>query len=125
MTAYDGKYINYWFNITDYFRSVNSKSTRVFVDTTSPVLIVNSPINNSYGKKVPFNISVSEKVSLEYYDNMELNPKWKRLCSNCEEYGDSKKKTKYFKKGNHDLLIRAIDKAGNSDMEEISFMVSP
>lgn len=124
LTNYDGKYINYWFNITDYFRSVNSKITRVFVDTTSPILIVNSPIIKPYGKKVPFNITISEKALLEYYDNMELNPRWKILCTNCEEYGNIRKKIKYFKKGNHDLLIRAVDRAGNSASIPISFNVN-
>ncbi len=124
LTAYDGEYINFYFNVSDYIRSVLSRETRVFVDTTSPKLNISFPENASYGRKVPFNISVSEDVLLEYYDNSVQNPRWKRLCSNCEEYGNSKIRILSFSRGNHDLIIRAVDEAGNSDVEKIKFSVS-
>lgn len=84
------------------------------MDTTSPILTVNRPENTTYGRKVPFNMTVSEDVLLEYIDNSVASPRWRTLCTRCDEYGDSKTKTKAFSKGNHDILIRAIDKAGNS-----------
>jgi len=70
---------------------------------------------------VVFNISVSEDVKIEYIDNSAS--RWKRLCSNCDEYGESRKKTKSFKRGVHDILIRATNKAGNIDIKEINFDV--
>ena len=58
-----------------------------WVDTTSPVLTVNMPENNeSYVRRVPFNISVSEETTLEYYDQSDFSPKWRMLCNNCHEY---------------------------------------
>jgi len=101
-----------------------SRETRVLVDTTSPKLNVNFPLDINYRRNVPFNISVSEKVLLEYYDNSVQNPGWKRICSNCKEYGNSKAETISFLRGQHDLIIRAVDKAGNSDEEGIKFNVN-
>jgi len=122
LSDYDGQSIEYWFEVSDYVRDVSSRKTKVKVDTTSPVLTVNSPENNlTYGRKVVFNISVSEDVKIEYIDNSAS--RWKRLCSNCDEYGESRKKTKSFKRGVHDILIRATNKAGNIDIKEINFDV--
>jgi len=124
---YDGQKIEYWFNITDIVRSVLSDIVRIKIDTVSPKLIVYSPKNKTgnggYEKKVPFNITVSEDVLLEYIDNNDENPSWRRLCSNCKEYGNLKKKTKSFKEAIHEIEIRAVDDAGNSDVERIEFEV--
>ncbi|MBU1020714.1 MAG: hypothetical protein KJ847_05815 [Firmicutes bacterium] len=123
LSSYDGQFIEYWFEVSDYVRSVGSRKTKVKVDTTSPVLTVNSPKNDLYGRRVPFNISVSEDVKLEYIDNSALRPKWKRLCSNCDEYGESRTKTKSFRKRVYEISIRATDKAGNINIKEIEFVV--
>ena len=87
--------------------------------------ITNSfPKNETYyGRRVPFNINISEKVLLEYYDEDSRSPRWRRLCSNCNEYGISRSKRKSFTRGIHDLLIRATDKAGNSDIQEITLEI--
>jgi len=81
------------------------------------------PENANYERRVQFNMIVSEDVTLEYIDYFDTNPRWRRLCSNCDEYGDSRTKTKSFKRGLHNVEIRAVDKAGNSDTEQISFNV--
>ena len=127
LSDYNGNYIDFWFNITDIVRSVLSDIVRIKIDTVSPKLIVYSPKNKTgnggYEKKVPFNITVSEDVLLEYIDNNDENPSWRRLCSNCKEYGNLKKKTKSFKEAIHEIEIRAVDDAGNSDVERIEFEV--
>jgi hypothetical protein len=125
LTAFDGQEIGYWFNLTDIANNTDgSRVTKVLVDTTSPILTINSPLNNtgneSYGKRVPFNITVSEEVKLEYMDN---DGRFRRLCSNCEEYGFDRKKTKSFREGIHNVTIRAIDKAENSDTKIVKFEV--
>ena len=66
-----------------------------------------------------FNLSVSEDSLVDYYDNSELKPIWKRLCVKCSKYSS----VKLVSKGNHDLLIRATDAAGNSNVKQISFSV--
>jgi len=125
---FDGKFIEYWFNVSDDIRSIQSKKTTVLVDTTSPILKVNFPVNNLtnttiYERKVPFNISVSEEVTLEFMDNSVAKPKWTKICSDCTSYGIDKLKTKSFNEGTHNLTFRAIDEAGNSDSEAVNFNV--
>ncbi|MBU3906741.1 MAG: lamin tail domain-containing protein [Nanoarchaeota archaeon] len=121
LSGYNGRYIDYQFKIKDSINEVLSKQTRVLVDSTSPILIVNSPANANYTRRVPFNISITEEITLEYYDNSIFNPKWRTLCTRCDKYGDTRLKRISFKSGNHDLLIRAVDEAGNSDIKNILF----
>ena len=126
LTAFDGQQVFYWINITDIANHTgSSRPIKVFVDTTEPVLTVNAPVDNStYGRQVPFNLSVNEQVSsLEFIDNTDKNPRWKKVCSHCEDYGLERLKTKSFKIGQHDLMIRAVDYAGNSDAVPVSFDV--
>ncbi|MBW2976222.1 hypothetical protein KY347_02130 [Candidatus Woesearchaeota archaeon] len=121
LTDYNGAEIEYYFNVSDYVRSALSRKTKVLVDTTPPVLAVTLPEDGStVGRRVQFNISVSEDVTLEYSDN---GGPFRRLCSRCDEYGESRARTKYLSLGNHALTIRATDKAGQTDTEFISFKV--
>lgn len=120
LSSYDGQYLDYWFVVSDYARDVSSKSTRIKVDTSIPILNVNSPSNVNYARRVPFNISISEKAKLEYYDNSALRPRWKSLCSNCDKYTSKKS----FSIGAHDIIIRATDKAGNSAEVSRNFLVA-
>jgi len=123
LSEYDGQEIEYWFRVTDVADNTDSsKPITVLVDTTFPVLTVNSPVGSTlYGMVVPFNMSVSEKVTLEFMDNSDANPKWEKICSACDSYGLGKLKTRLFSLGIHNLTIRATDKAGNDNMEMISF----
>ena len=121
LSEYDGKEIYYWFEIKDYFVTTESRKIKVIVDLSSPLLEINSPKECiDYGGRVPFNISVSEKVNLEYSDN---SGSWRRLCRRCDEYGLNRLKRKVFNEGYHNLLIRATDRVGNSNVEGVSFCV--
>jgi len=67
-----------------------------------------SPMDNEIydERRISFEIELTEEAeSLEYSDN---GKRFKRLCRNCDEYGMSRKRTKSFKDGAHELLIRAI-----------------
>jgi len=127
LTGFDGQEIEYVVTVSDSLRSVSSRTTKVKVDLVSPELVVNMPENKtgleSYDGKVPFNISVSEKVRLEYYDENASRPRWRRLCVRCNEYGTDRSRFKRFKDGVHSLIVRAVDEAGNSDEERIVFEV--
>jgi len=129
LSSFDGREITYWFDIKDVANNTDSsRPISVLVDTTSPTLTVNSPVENLtgptvYGKRIPFNIVVSEDVTLSLLDNSSERARWQRLCSNCDSYGLDRLKTKYFTEGNHNLTIKATDKAGNSDSQEIIFEV--
>lgn len=129
LTSFNGQRIKFSFNISDSIRTVQSREINVIVDTSKPVLTIYMPQNKtgseSYNKSdgVLFNISISEMVRLEFFDNFDINPKWKNLCSNCDEYGFNKKKTKSFETGIHNILIRAVDDAGNSNVRNVKFEV--
>ena len=125
LSAFDGQEITYYFNVSDGIRNITSKSVTVNVDTTTPAMTVILPINDTtYGRRVPFEISVSEEVLLQYFDLSDPRPRWKTLCSNCGDYGITRAKSVSFKSGNHEILIMAMDKAGNAVVEEINFQVN-
>ena len=125
LTAFNGQGIEYVVNITDIANhTTSSNPTKVLVDTTVPILTVTAPTEDSvYGRRVPFSLSVSEKVTLEFIDNSEAKPKWENICNRCDSYGLDRLRMRTFDKGNHNVLFRARDKAGNTDEEMISFSV--
>lgn len=123
LSAFDGLSLDYYFQVNDSANSILSKKTQVKVDTSPPLMTLNSPLAGSYAKSVPFNVSVSEPVRLEYLD-LSQGSRWNTLCNQCSEFGLSRLKTKTFKPGSHNLLVRASDKANNLDVEEVSFVVS-
>lgn len=122
---FDGQIISYWFEVSDYVSSTVSRATSVRVDTTSPVLTIISPkmdengTEHNYPRNILFNISMSEKSIVEYLDNSALFPTWTKLCVDCSFYSGVKR----FSLGEHDLIMRASDKAGNSDEDSVSFFV--
>ena len=124
LSDHDNETIEYWWVLNDSINQINTSKISVRVDTTPPNITLYMPQDATYNStKVPFNISISEEVILDYMDLWDELPKWKRLCISCEEYGLNKEKTKSFKKGIHDLLIRATDEAGNTDTESVGFLV--
>lgn len=122
LSSYDGQEIKYHWILTDIVgRQDKSKERKLKVDLTAPVLIVNLPLNgNTYDTSVPFNLSSSEEVTFEYIDN---SPDWKRFCKNCESYGLDKLKTRRFNEGQHEIMIRARDKAGNTDELVLNLLI--
>ena len=122
LADYDGQEIEYWFNITDiagYF--VKSRIGKVKVDVTAPV--INYLNYDIIGRYVYFNISITEQNFdvIEYYDNNDLKPRWRRLCSRLRN--GSCVVRKIFSYGNHSLDIQVTDKAGNSVGENIEFVI--
>ena len=124
LSNFDNQFISYKFKLSDGINVAESKEVRVMVDTTSPELNIIAPINTAYDMKAQFNITISEKVLLEYFDSSDFSPRWKRLCSNCNEHGNLKPKFVRFKDGFHKVLVRATDEAGNSDLENVNFTIS-
>lgn len=121
---YENQPIYYYFILNNFIYTTKSQLTRLVVDTIPPVIEVYSPIEeNHYFKKFPFNISVSENSKIEYMDKSDNNPVWRRICSNCNKFGFEKQQTKSMLQGNHNIFIRATDKAGNSDIKNISFVM--
>lgn len=120
---YDGQDIEYWFNLTDIAGSyAESTHALLQVDITPP--LINRLDYNVSGKKVLFNISVTEQNFdlIEYYDNSESKPRLKVLCSSLKNGECVKKKS--FSSGYHALDIQVLDKAGNAVSSRIEFDIS-
>ena len=74
LSDFNNLFIDFKFILNDGINEVESKETRVFVDTISPTLNVNSPENITYNStKIKFNITVSENAVLEYYDVEDIS----------------------------------------------------
>jgi hypothetical protein len=122
LSEFENDPITYNFIVHDFFDPVITQMTNIKVDTISPVVNINFPIEgNHYFKKVNLNITVSKKAKILYKDVNGRESPWKTLCTNCDKYGYSEKKFLSIMRGSHDLYIKAIDDAGNSNMKKISF----
>ncbi len=104
----------YRFAITDRATTMYTEPVEVLVDTIAPELSIVSPPNPYTHvfdtRSIPFEITTNEPSELSYMDTTESRPKWKRLCRDCTTYS----RTESFQDGYHHIVIRAIDKAGNS-----------
>ncbi|MBS3092301.1 hypothetical protein J4466_02670 [Candidatus Pacearchaeota archaeon] len=122
LASYNGQQINYKMQVEDIAGNIDeSREIPINVDTTSPIInYINKSIDN---KRVKFTINISELNLdvVEYMDNSDSRPKWKPLCNRLKNGICERRIT--FKPGNHNLTIRAIDKAGNSDSEGVEFSI--
>jgi len=121
LESYDNKPLNYTFMVFDVANnSAQIKVNRVIVDTTSPIInSVNITKNRNYFK---FRINVTELNfnSVSYYDSLSSYPRWNILCTTltnkiCD-------RTVYLANGNHSITIRAVDKAGNSAVSNVTYI---
>ena len=119
---FDGKKIEYWFEVRDYSRVITSKKKWIKIDLTPPILTIYMPNLQEYKRKIPFNITISENVKLMYF-NLASWTKWRTLCPNCNELGFFKDKIKQFKEGFYNMIIMATDEAGNLEAKEVNFTV--
>ena len=118
VTPYNFATLSYRFIVEDIANHTDeSKYLQIHADTISPV--INNIGHSIDGSRVKFNISVSEAVTLEYYDHNEKRPTWRSLCKNCALYS----KTKSFSGGQHTISIRATDNAGNTDLEVMAIYI--
>jgi hypothetical protein len=88
-------------------------------------LNVVSPAVGDYGsRKIEFDIRMDKEVELlEFMNNNDRRPRWKKLCKNCEEYGVNRIRKKSMKEGENNLTIRATDSLGNIEETEVIFLV--
>ncbi len=85
-------------------------------------MLIESPEEGMvYGeKRVLINVSLNgEVLVLEYKDNEDARPVWKRLCRNCDGYSG----VKSFRDGLHQLVLRATDEFDYVSEEEVNFEV--
>ncbi len=126
LSDYDGQKIEYYFTIEDIAGNKDeSRKTEVLVDTSPPKLKIYFPTNNTYNsKKIPFNITTTGGViKIEYINSADSSSKFRTLCTNCDEYGFLRTKTKILKEGENNLTIKATDSFGNYDEKNISLFI--
>ena len=124
LSEFNNEPIYSYFILKNLIYAETSGIKRMIADTTAPKLTVNDPgQGKNYFKKVFINITSSEPIKLEYMEKGDSQPKFKTICTNCNDYGFSKKASKNIVQGRHDWIIRATDYAGNQDIKEVSFNV--
>ena len=121
LSEFDGKEMEYYFRLYDRVHNVASERNNFFVDDTSPNITVNSPQESIYLNKVLFDLDLSEKVDkLEYIDLLGPRQIFKKLCNDCRFYN----KVKDFDVGNHSIIFRAVDYAGNTGTANANFVIT-
>jgi len=119
LSSYDGQEIEYYFKIYDAINSDQSDTKQVFVEASAAVINIVSPMENvEYSNnRLPVMIALNKEVeSLEYSLNGD---NFRNLCTRCSEYN----RDKIFEEGTNQLLVRAIDYAGNVNEESTEFIV--
>lgn len=120
VSPYENGEMDYQFIVCDAANCDEGSIKTVRVDSTDPVLTVNSFGASSFNtKKILFDIEVDEEVELFYIDNNDPRNRHKRLCRGCTEY----RKEKTFRDGVWNITIYAEDDAGNFDTFDMFFTV--
>ncbi|MBI2629279.1 hypothetical protein HYW74_04295 [Candidatus Pacearchaeota archaeon] len=112
LSSYNGQEIQYYFSVEDKAgNKVMSRIVTLSVDTILPKInSINTTIHKNH---MIFKINITE-INLdivEYMDNSDSRPKWKRLCTKLNN-GICEKQVS-FRAGAHSVIIQASDEAGN------------
>jgi hypothetical protein len=90
------------------------------VCTEPPLFTINFPLNSSVSeeRRVLFDVEASEKLDLiEYIDYSDSRPRWRRLCSRCEEFS----RERSFRDGVHEVFVRCTPYVGEPEEQEVIF----
>jgi len=116
LSGYSGS-LDYYFSIEDPTHLVNSEIVGFNVDNIDPELEVFSPIEFDYSEtRIPISASFSEMSKFEYSLD---GSRFITLCRDCNSYDKRRK----FSRGDHDIVLRITDYAGNFDEKTVSFRV--
>jgi len=118
LSPYDGQEFSYYFVIWDAIRNVSSKMYNVIVDSSIPVVTINSPLMQVYeNREVPLSVSLSENITK--LEKSEDGERFRSLCRNCDSY----ERSSSYDDGVHNITIKATDKGGNEGFGFIIFGV--
>ena len=75
-------------------------------------------------RRVLVNLTITKKIKeLTYINLNDKNPKEKRLCKDCDEYGNLRKKFLSLNEGENNLKIIARDERGGEMEKEIDIVI--
>ena len=124
LSEFNGKDIWFWFNIRDSFNNIQSKKTKIKIDTEPP--IIKEFINITEGHRVRFIFEVKEENldKIYYKDDSSCGPVFTPSGLLCSRLRDNRcDVTKNFCLGYHNLTIFLADKAGNSAIQNTNFIL--
>jgi hypothetical protein len=125
LSEYEEQEVEYWFNVSDDFNEVSSRTLKINVDSIAPRAKVIFPEENEdYIRRVPFKIEVNESNfdSISYIYEYRGYEREINLCSRL--YNGLCERTRIFVPGKYNLTIKVEDKAGNFDLFFKEFDVS-
>jgi len=95
------------------------------VPFSSFLLTINLPTPGIYtAKRIDFNLTTSrESEEIEYINYNDRNPRYKRLCRDCDGYGHDRVRHKSLNEGPNNLTIRATDHFGGTDERSVSLTI--
>ncbi|MDP2925708.1 MAG: hypothetical protein Q8N99_05025 [Nanoarchaeota archaeon] len=103
------------------------KNYKFYINNSLPdiILTISYPININYSERsVIFNITSNVKLaSLEYVNLNDKRPGYKRLCTKCNEYGNSRVKRLTLLEGGNELIIKATDMYGNTNESSLKLFI--
>ena len=115
----DNQELFYYFEIKDIVgRTIKSREQKITIDTINPILTLNNLNSQSFLRRLPLSLIVSEKVDIEFKD-LNGDGRFRALCKNCNTYN----RELSFRNGIHNLIVKATDKAGNTDEKNFVFSI--
>ena len=108
--------MEYFIVLSNEVLSSSTKPTKVTLDSSIPEITIISPQSNVSSKNLMINIQLTEKARLTY----SLDNKLPRvICNNCNHAI----KPLPLSLGNHEIILKSIDAAGNSDTKKIEILI--
>jgi hypothetical protein len=89
-------------------------------------LEVYSPVDSGIyaQRRIQFNLTtVNKSEIIEYINYNDNNPRFSRLCRDCNSYGFFRKRLERVNEGMNNITFRAIDNLDNPETEDVSFIV--
>lgn len=122
LTDYEAEEINYFFEVIDVANNTDHSRTRTLdVDLTDPV--INSFEGDVDGKRIEFTLDISELNfdRVTYVDLMDPRLKEKTVCTRLNNRICTKRIS--FADGQHDLVFKVSDEAGNYETRNFSVFI--
>jgi hypothetical protein len=121
LSSYEGTPVSYYFEVKDPVHTVVSSAKTITIDNTKPKVNIVSPGDKGTytERRLPFTVNVEEDGNVKSLDYSLDGRAFGRLCRNCDYY-DARKT---FLRGDHTLVVRATDYAGNVGVDTAKFKI--